>query len=75
MIMWPKVFTNPDIVYSQDEAGYVSAVADGLCGWACCMMGATPPPDFGKGMVKIAQRTKQSSSPDSLMALADKLQS
>ena len=53
MISWPKVFTDPDFEYDlADDATPALALADGLCGWACCVM-AKPPEQFGHGMVKV----------------------
>lgn len=72
-VIWPKVFTDLDFLYPADNTGLAMAVADGLTGWGCCMMGATPPLDFGQSMVKIAQRIKSSASPENLMLLADEI--
>ena len=45
--------------------------ADGLVGWAHCMIGQEPPKKFGEGMVIIGQTLNISASSDSLSDYAD----
>ena len=49
-----------------------SLIADGLCGWGCCMAGAKPPEKFGEGMALIGSKVGVA-TPDGLSELADKL--
>jgi len=70
---WPQIFTEPDRVdYPSGPSALSRAVADGLAGWACCAR-EKPPPNYGKGMVKIAERIGCDPNRENLHRLADEL--
>jgi len=72
-IIFPEVFHNPETVeYEEDNAGRALAIADGLCGWAGCSVGAKMPCNFGAGMVKIKKRLG-SALPNDLIKMAETL--
>ena len=53
---WPAVFETGILdVNESDPHGRAKACADGLCGWANCMVGAEIPENFGKGMAAIGR--------------------
>jgi hypothetical protein len=68
-MIFPEIFITGELpqIWSKD-----SLLADGLCGWACCMAGCKPPINFGKAMSLIGQKLG-TSSPDGLYELADKV--
>ncbi len=49
-----------------------SLIADGLSAWGCCMAGAKPPENFGKGMALIGSNVGDA-TPDGLSKLADEI--
>lgn len=71
-IIWPEVFTTGKI-YTVSKEGKAQAVADGLCGWANCMSGNTPPPEFGEGMTQIGSFLGIVPLAENLHKLADEI--
>lgn len=49
-----------------------SLIADGLCGWGCCMAGSKPPEKFGVGMTLIS-KVVGTALPEGLSKLADEM--
>lgn len=49
-----------------------SLIADGLVGWANCMVGSTIPENFGVGMALIGQKLG-TATPNGLEELANKI--
>ncbi len=70
-VIWPRVFTDPDFAYEDDEDAYPLALVDGHLGWALCHAGHDPPENFGQGMVKVGEITG-SALPDKLHELSAK---
>jgi len=68
-MIFPEIFITGELPqgWSKD-----SLLADGLCGWACCMAGCEPPRKFGAGMALIGQELG-TANPDGLSELADKV--
>ena len=77
---FPDIFTNPNFTYkeetNEDKKNLKAiACADGLCGWANCMSGSTPPEQFGQGMAKIGtilskELGENGATPDALMSIS-----
>lgn len=61
---FPKIFITGVMPKDYCER---KACADGLCGWAMCMIGNTPPENFGKGMIKIGNLLGIVATGDNLM--------
>lgn len=57
-LTWPEVLVTgkiPDRYKELPELKMkLSLIADGLCGWGCCVL-EKPPAKFGEGMVEIQQ--------------------
>jgi len=71
-IMWPEVFTNPNFEYPEGHDGKGEAIANGLMGWANCIITKDEiPKGFGEGMVKIFYRLGLSPTKENLMTAAD----
>lgn len=67
-MIFPEIFNTGVLPENYNKE---SLIADGLCGWACCIVGAKPPEKFGEGMTSIA-RILGTATPDGLYKLADK---
>jgi len=72
---WPEVFTNPEFAYPETGRQrwgktFLRALTDGHIGWANCMAGASPPPLFGLGMVRIDDVLGCPALPDNLDKLS-----
>tara|TARA_R110000868_G_scaffold96843_1_gene266300 strand:- start:285 stop:530 length:246 start_codon:yes stop_codon:yes gene_type:complete len=63
---FPEIFITGELPKDWAKA---TLIADGLCGWANCMMGEKPPKMFGHGMALIAKELG-TADPDKLMELA-----
>ena len=61
--MFPDVFHTGVI---NKNASDDEILADGLCGWACCMARGSIPDKFGEGMAAIGARLGILGTPDSL---------
>lgn len=68
-IVWPEVFEVEDISVFSDNL----LLAQALTAWGHIMAGNKPPSNFGDVMATIAQRLNVAGTPDSLMALANKV--
>lgn len=53
--------------------GKLSVLANCLNDWGCCMNGAKPPENFGKGMVAASEVLGVTADPKSLMKLVESL--
>jgi len=72
-IMWPDVFTAPSFEYPEGHDSKGAAIADGLVGWANCIISKDKIPDqFGKGMIKVGARVGISPTAENLSSAADK---
>ncbi len=70
-ISWPEVISNPDFQYSGEKIK-ARAVADGLSAWACCSM-ASPPENFGFGMIKIGEAIGGLATEERLSQLSEEI--
>jgi hypothetical protein len=66
-MIFPEILTTGKL---PKEWSKESLIADGLCGWGCCMAGNKPPEKFGEGMALISTIVG-TASPDGLSKLAD----
>lgn len=69
MYQFPNIFITGKLPASFSKK---SLIADGLCGWGCCMAGAKPPDKFGEGMALIAIKLG-TATPEGLSKLADEI--
>lgn len=72
--IWPEIFTTgvePEN-YKKDHRRMWLLCADGLTGWAGCMMKNKPPENFGNGMALIGTILGISTLGESLMEWAKK---
>ena len=67
---WPASVLDESFEYTVEHAQAL-ACADGLVAWANCMMGRTPPKNFGMAMVKIGKVLGIVPSPDNLSRYCD----
>ena len=70
-VAWPKVLTDGEYSYPVSKEGKAHAIADGLTGWAHCMMGYKPPINFGRGMVALGKFLTITATADNFSKLAD----
>jgi hypothetical protein len=68
-MIFPEIFITGVLPESWTKE---SLIADGLSGWACCMVGAKPPEQFGQGMALISEKIG-TAIPEKLEEMADKL--
>ena len=72
-VCWPEVFTDENFEYDTSSDTFRrEACADGLTGWAACVLEKSPAP-FGRGMVKIGAALGIAPTQENLMAYADTL--
>lgn len=75
MVIWPDFIENPTEVYRpgvEDDERRRAALADQLCAWGCCMMGATIPEKFGEAMTILGDITGVDTS-DQCLALVKEI--
>lgn len=69
---FPEIFITGELPKNWTKA---TLIADGLCGWANCMMGEKPPKMLGHGMALISATLGTAASPEKLMELAKEFRS
>lgn len=63
ILQWPEIFTTGSIKAADSQE---SLVADGLTGWANCILGAQIPKKFGEGMDAIGHKLGITATPENL---------